>query len=167
MSTRAATIAPAHLDSPTIALIEEHVRRLLATMNIVDAAVRCDLTGEVTLRITIEAGEEGRALIGAHGSHLAALQHIIRCILRRQTSQDIRTVVDVNGYRARRERSLLGLAEEVARKAQRTGRTVVLQPMSAADRRTIHTALTDHKDIKTESLGDEPNRRVVVKPIFL
>jgi spoIIIJ-associated protein len=155
------------LDGPAVALIEEHVRLLLATMGLEAAAVRCNLSGDEALRVTIEAGDDGRMLIGTHGIHLAALQHIVRCLLRRQIQQDVRIVVDVNGYRARRERSLLGLAEEVARKAQRTGQTVVLQPMSAADRRTIHTALATHKDIRTESLGDEPNRRVVVRPVFL
>ena len=155
------------IDAPALALIEEHVRRLLEIMGITGAAVRCGLDGTALLRINIEAGDAGRALIGGRGSHLAALHHVIRCVLRRQIHPEVRIMVDVNGYQARRERSLLGLAEEVARKAQRTGRTVVLQPMTAADRRMIHTALAGHKDIRTESLGDEPNRRVVVRPVFL
>jgi len=155
------------LDGPTIALIEEHVRKLLATMSLSQVRVRCEFVADNALKISVEAGDNGRTLIGAHGAHLSALQHIVRCLLRRQINPTVRVLVDVNGYRARRERSLLGLAEEVARKAQRTGRTVVLQPMTAADRRTIHTALANYKDVKTESLGDEPNRRVVVRPVFL
>ncbi len=157
----------AKLDGPAIALIEEHVRRLLDVMALGPAKVHCDLDSGNVLKISVEAGGEGRVLIGAHGAHLVALQHLVRCLLRRQLHNDVRIMVDVNGYRARRERSLLGLAEEVARKANRTGRTVVLQPMTAADRRTIHTALANYKDVHTESLGDEPNRRVVVRPVFL
>lgn len=156
----------AELDMPAVTLIEEHVRRLLTMMGLAKVNVRC-VVEEDTLHINIEAGELGRVLIGTQGSHLLALQHVVRCLLRRQLKEEVRIVVDVNGYRARREKSLFGLAEEVARKAHHTGRTVVLQPMSAADRRTIHTALANHKDITTESLGDEPNRRVVIRPVFL
>lgn len=155
------------LDNETIALIEEHVRRLFEVMGFSQIKVRCYLIELSRLHIVVEAGEVGRMLIGAHGGHLLALQHIIRCLLRRQFDRVPYITVDVNGYRARRERSLLSLAEEVARKAQRTGRTVVLQPMSSVDRRAIHSALANHKDIRTESLGNEPNRRVVVKPVFL
>jgi spoIIIJ-associated protein len=155
------------LDKPAITLLEEHVRRLLYVMGFNTARVTCDVVDAGTLRIHVEAGDVGRMLIGVRGAHLLALQHIVRCLLRPQLPQEMRVVVDVNGYRISRERSLLGLAEEVARKAHRTGRTVVLQPMPAADRRTIHTALAGHKDITTESLGDEPNRRVVVRPVFL
>ncbi len=155
------------LDTPAVTLIEEHVRRLLAVMGLLEAKVHCAVSEEHILRIDIEAGELGRILIGTQGNHLLALQHVVRCLLRRQLREEIRIVVDVNGYRARREKSLLGLAEEVARKAHHTGRAVVLQPMSAADRRMIHTALANHKNIITESLGDEPNRRVVIRPVFL
>lgn len=155
------------IDAPAQALIEEHVRRLLYLLGLEDVTVRCEPGADQSLKIDITAGPAGRLLIGMHGTHLIALQHVIRCLLRRHASADLRVTVDVNGYRARRERTLLSLAEETARKAHRTGRTVVMDPMTAADRRTVHTALANHKDIKTESLGDEPNRRVVVRPIFL
>lgn len=156
----------ATLDAGALILIEEHVRRLLSMMGFTNASVRCDMSADV-LAITIEAGEEGRILIGPQGSHLASLQHIVRCLLRAQLKEIIHITVDVNGYRLRREQGLLQLAQEVARKAHRTGRTVVMRPMPASDRRAIHTALANQKDIRTESLGDEPNRRVVVRPVFL
>lgn len=155
------------LDGPARALIEEHVRRLIHIMGFESVRVQCHVDNEDALHINLEAGSEGKMLIGTRGSHLLALQHIIRCLLRKELSAVSRILVDVNGYRSRRERTLLDLAEETARKAQRTGRTVVLQPMTAADRRAIHAALANHKDVTTESLGDEPNRRVVVRPIFL
>lgn len=154
-------------DMPTVALMEEHIRFLLRTMGISAISVSCTVIEGDSLRVVVEAGEEGKLLIGVHGTHLLALQHVVRCLLRRHLGNDVRVLVDVNGYRARRERSLLDLAEEMARRAQRTGHSVVLRPMSASDRRTIHTALAHDKDVTTESLGDEPNRRVVVRPIFL
>lgn len=158
---------PETFDSAAAALIEEHVRRLLRTMNFPEAKVACHAPDDSHLQIEVEAGDVGSLLIGSQGSHLLAFRHVVRCLLRRQMRQDVRIAVDVNGYRLRRERSLLGLAEEVARKTQRTGQTVVLDPMSAADRRAIHAALANHKEVRTESLGEEPNRRVIVRPIFL
>lgn len=155
------------MDIAGVALIEEHVRHMLTIMGFADVTVHCHLPEDQTLKVDINAGDTGRLLIGAHGAHLAAFQHVVRCLLRRHVQEDVRVVVDVNGYRVRRERGLLDLAEEVARRAHRTGRTVVLRPMTAADRRAVHTALAGHKDISTESLGEEPNRRVVVRPVFL
>ncbi len=155
------------LDGATAALIEEHVRRLLSIMNFSDAKVVCTAPDDQSLVIDIDAGDVGSFLIGSQGSHLLAFQHLVRCLLRRQINQPVYISVDINGYRVRRERTLLGLAEETARKAQKTGRTVVLAPMPAADRRTIHSALANYKDVRTESLGEEPNRRIVVRPIFL
>lgn len=162
----------ASLDVTSLALIEEHVRRLLAEMDFEEVTVLCQQRPPqeeqpLTLVIAIEAGPEGKALIGAQGMHLDALQHVIRALLRRQLSAELHITVDVNGYRARREQSLLHLAESAARRAQHTGRTVVLRPMAAADRRVLHTALAARPDIQTESLGEEPNRRVVIRPIFL
>lgn len=155
------------LGAEEVVLIEEHVRRLLRVMGFEHISVRCLQDEEDVLRVDVDAGEDGRQLIGVHGVCLAAFQHIVRCLLREHLFQDMHIRVDVNGYRERRERSLMNLAEEVARKAERTGKVVAMQPMDASDRRTIHTALSRHRGIQTESMGDEPRRRVVVRPIFL
>lgn len=154
------------LDSPALVLIEEHVRRLLDRMGFASATVRCSVSSS-TLSVSIEAGEEGRVLIGPQGAHLSALQHLVRCILRAQLPNMVYVNLDVNGYRVRHEQGLISLAEESARKATQTGRAIVMRPMAAADRRAIHAALANQKNVRTESLGDEPNRRVVIKPIFI
>tara|TARA_Y100000310_G_scaffold173085_1_gene173200 strand:- start:45 stop:461 length:417 start_codon:yes stop_codon:yes gene_type:complete len=120
---------------------------------------------EERLSIDVEAGEDGKLLIGTQGIHLAALQHVIRCLLRQQLQESVITNVDVNGYQARRERGIVDLAAEAAKRAQSTGRTVILQAMSPADRRTVHTSLSLRGDVATESTGAEPNRKVVIKPI--
>ena len=155
------------MDRAATSLIEEHVRHVLALMGFTDITVHCQMIDEATMRVDVNAGEPGRLLIGAQGTHLAAFQHIVRCLLRKQMETPVRVVVDVNGYRQRREKGLLDLAQGMARRAQQTGRTVVLQPMSAADRRAIHTALAEQVNVTTESQGEEPNRRVVVRPVFL
>ncbi len=147
-------------------LIAEHVRHLLATMSFSSAKIRCQSLPP-HLYISIEAGPEGKLLIGAHGAHLAALQHIIRGIIRDALPPDTRVVVDVNGYRARREQDLLVMAESAVARAMQQGQAVTLAPMNPADRRVIHTALANRTDIRTESLGEEPNRAVVIRPVSL
>lgn len=148
-------------------LIAEHVRRLLEIMGIEGSRVFCDSPEDSVLRITIATDESGSILIGTQGAHLYAFQHIVRCILRKNMQSDMRILVDINGYRARRDKGLVGLAEETARKAQKTGQAVVLEPMNAVDRRAVHTALAGHKEVRTESLGEGFSRRVVVRPVFL
>ena len=163
------------ISTETLTLIEEDIRRLLDIMGFLNAQVSCsskktrDKEGNPRqqLHINIDAKEAGSMLIGVKGSHLAALSHIVRSLLRRKLKQPTYITVDVNGYLALRERNLLNLAEEAARKAGRGGHAIVLPPMDASERHTIHTALAKRQDINTESLGDEPNRRIVVKPIFI
>jgi len=146
----------------------------MAVMGFAEAKVSCSckeiqerLGTRQHLHIAIIAGSAGRILIGAHGAHLQALQHITRSLIRRQLKEQLRITVDVNGYLASRERTLLHIAEEAARKAGRTGQAIVLPPMAAAQRRTIHTTLAARQDVNTQSLGEEPNRRVVVRPVFI
>lgn len=165
------TLPSAGTPSP-LPLIEEHIRYLLAVMGFADVRVSCacrSLPADPARQqydIAITAGPAGRLLIGAHGAHLQALQHIVRALLKRELAASARVTVDVNSYRLDRERTLQHLAEEAARKAGRTGRAIVLPPMAAGERRTIHTSLAARADINTESLGTEPNRRVVVRPVF-
>jgi spoIIIJ-associated protein len=155
------------IDDPVDALIAEHVRRLMSAMGMDDVHLTCDSTETSVLRITITATDSGKVLIGAQGANLNALQHIIRCVLRKHLEESVHIIVDVNGYRHRREKNLFGFAEEVARRAQKTGKPVTLSPMNAIDRRIIHTALSGHKEVQTESMGDGRERRVVVRPVFL
>lgn len=162
-------------DNQGIVTIEKQACNLLRIMGFSDIKISrqsqdiTDQHGRVRahLRLTIDAGPAGKILIGAHGNNLDALQHIIRSLVRRQSKDAPYVTVDINGYLASRERSLLRLAEEAARQAGHTGRAVILPPMTATQRRTIHTSLASRQEIFTESLGDEPNRRVVVRPTFI
>ncbi len=115
------------------------------------------------VRYHIEGPELG-ALIGRHGSTLEAMQFLVGVIIARKKLVDYKVVLDVEGYRDRRERQLRDLARRSAARAQREGRKVVLAPMPAGDRRVIHLALADHPRIRTYSEGEEPDRCVVVSP---
>lgn len=112
-------------------------------------------------------GEDLGLLIGRHGQTLEALQYITNAVVNRQTDyRDRRSVViDVQGYRRRRSESLSRLAQRMAEKAVRTGRKVVLEPMNAQDRRTVHVALQVNPRVVTSSEGEEPFRKVVISPV--
>ncbi len=104
------------------------------------------------------------SLIGRKGERLSALQHLVNLMLSRRTGQWTRVLVDVEDYRGRRERQLADLAERAAQRVVETGKMLQLDPMPALERRWIHLALRDNADVSTQSIGEEPNRRVVVLP---
>lgn len=103
-------------------------------------------------------------LIGPRGETLAALQHILRLLVNRKMGHMVNLVVDVQGYKERREQNLRRLAERMASQAVRSGRTVYLEPMPPYERRIIHLALRDHPDVTTQSVGEGNRRRVTIIP---
>jgi spoIIIJ-associated protein len=116
-------------------------------------------------RIILDAhGAESGLVIGKRGATLDALQYILNRIVFKQPGDRPLIVVDAEGYRGRREDSLVDLAKRLADKAQRSGKPVPVEPMSAADRRVVHMALADHPAVTTESEGEGPGRRVVIFP---
>jgi spoIIIJ-associated protein len=104
------------------------------------------------------------SLIGRKGERLSALQHLVNLMLSRRTGQWTRVLVDVEDYRGRRERQLIDLAARAADRVAETGKMLQLEPMPALERRWIHLALRDNDGVTTQSIGEEPNRRVVVLP---
>jgi spoIIIJ-associated protein len=109
-------------------------------------------------------GRDLGILIGRRGETLDALQYITRLIVGRELERRVNLVVDVEGYRVRRERSLRKLALRMAERAVATGRRQVLEPMPAAERRIVHVTLRDHADVVTESVGQDENRKVTILP---
>lgn len=107
-------------------------------------------------------GAELGILIGRRGDTLEALQFLTNLAVSKKLSEKIRIVIDVEGYRQRREETLIRLAKRLSDKVKRTGNRVVLEPMNPHERRIIHTALQDDTRISTFSEGDEPNRRIVI-----
>lgn len=109
-------------------------------------------------------GDDLSQLIGRRGETLAALQYITRVIVGKQAGELVNVVVDVEGYKARREQQLRRLAERMAEQAVAQGRTVVLEPMPANERRLIHLALRDNSAVRTESVGEGDRRKVTIIP---
>ena len=102
------------------------------------------------------------ALIGRKGERLSALQHLVNLMLSRKMGTWTRVLVDVEDYRGRRERQLVEVAQRAADRVQETGQMLQLEPMSALERRWVHIALRDVEGVSTQSIGEEPMRRVVV-----
>jgi spoIIIJ-associated protein len=107
-------------------------------------------------------GDDLSVLIGRRAETLNALQYILALIISKQANHWVQVIVDVEGYRARRERQLRQLARRMADQAVRTGKRQLLEPMSAAERRIVHLELREHAAVTTESVGEEPNRKVSV-----
>ncbi len=109
-------------------------------------------------------GDDLGILIGRRAEILNAMQYIVNLIVSKQVEHWVQVVIDVEGYRARRERQLRQMALRMADQAIKTGRRQVLEPMSAAERRIIHLELRDHPKVATQSIGEEPSRKVTIVP---
>jgi spoIIIJ-associated protein len=107
---------------------------------------------------------ESKYLIGKHGVNLSALQHLLRVLMRKKSEDRINFNVDVNGYREDQRQSIVDLAHEIANKVSQEKKAVVLRPMNAYERRIVHVELAKMDDIRTESIGEGDDRKVVIKP---
>jgi spoIIIJ-associated protein len=128
---------------------------------------RVEVSDGATARVTVygasdEEQEALGALIGRKGERLSALQHLVNLMLSRRMGSWTRVLVDVEDYRGRRERQVVEVAMRAAERVQETGQMLQLEPMSALERRWVHLALRDVEGIATQSIGEEPMRRVVV-----
>ncbi len=116
-----------------------------------------------TLWVDID-GKDLSILIGRRGETLEALQYITSLILGKELAQFVPLIIDVEGYRQRRVTQLQQLAKRLAEQVVSTGRRQALEPMPASERRVIHLTLRNHPDVTTESVGEEPHRKVTIIP---
>lgn len=152
-------------------LAKEIVRELLTYMGIEADVVAVDnpstmaLDAEDPPTIFIDIlGQDLGMLIGRRGDHLSQLQYLVNLIANRRLENWTRVVIDVEGYRTRREESLIGLAERIGRQVARSRRPIVLEPMPPNERRIVHLTLRSHPEVTTESSGEGNLRRVTVQP---
>jgi spoIIIJ-associated protein len=109
-------------------------------------------------------GDDLSALIGRHAETLVAFQHVASLIVGKQTEHYVQLIVDVEGYRARREKQIRQLANRMADQVTKTGKKVTMEPMPSSERRLVHIELRGHPAVVTESTGEEPYRKVVILP---
>lgn len=109
-------------------------------------------------------GKDAGYLVGKHGEVLNSLQYVVNIIATQQWGNGVRTVLDGNDFRARREQQLTDLAEKIAEQVVKRGEEAVLDALPAFERRLVHKALSEMAGVTTYSEGEEPNRRVVIAP---
>lgn len=109
-------------------------------------------------------GENLGIIIGKRGDTLDALEHLVNLCVNKGDGEYVKVILDAENYRARREQTLVKLAKSLASSATRNNRKITLEPMHSNERRIIHATLQNNPDVDTFSVGDEPNRKVVIAP---
>ncbi len=164
--------------SKTPVRIPDELQLHVARETILELLEKMNITSEVDVRygetdphsdrtpILIDIhGDDLSILIGKRAETLNALQYITNLIVSKELGHGITIVIDVEGYRQRRESQIRQLARRMAEQAVRTGRKQVLEPMPANERRIVHMELRENEDVKTESTGEEPHRKVNIIPL--
>ncbi len=139
----------------------DYLERLL---DIIDYDGDIDLDVEGERAVVAVVGGELQALVGPNGATLEALQELTRLAVQQQTGVRSRLMLDIGGYRARRRTALAGIANSAAQEVLSSGRAVRLDPMNPFERKIVHDTVTAVDGVRSESEGEEPERRVVVLP---
>jgi len=122
------------------------------------------------LVVSIESDNDLSMLIGKNGQNLIAFDHVARLLVNKKLngydgSPSINFMVDINDYRKSKTTYLIDVARNTAKRVTQTQKAEALPPMSSYERRLVHTELASFKELQTESIGQEPRRRVVIKPL--
>jgi len=164
----AADLGEEESDEEALRVTRDTVQELLQRMG-VEAEIHAawgepDAPGKIRpLHVDIH-GDDLSLLIGRRGETLSALQYITRLIVGKELKRPISVLIDVEGYRARREQQLRRLARRMASQAVETSRTMTLEPMPAYERRIIHLELRDDPNVDTLSVGEGRHRKVTIIP---
>jgi spoIIIJ-associated protein len=156
-------------DDFTLQVARDTVTDLLEKMRINHAEVTAqfgeadDAHSKTPVLVDVR-GKDLSILIGPRAETLNALQYIASLIVGKELGHAIPMVVDVEGYRKRREQQIRQLARRVADQAVKTGRRQILEPMPANERRLVHIELRDNPNVTTQSVGEEPRRKVTIIP---
>ncbi|MDD4445293.1 MAG: protein jag [Eubacteriales bacterium] len=127
-----------------------------------DVSIKVSANEEM-LYVDIEGPDSG-TIIGKRGQTLDAIQYLTSLVVNKEKDGYTRVVIDAEGYRRKRELTLEKLANRLADKAQKSGRSIRLEPMNPYERKVIHTALQSRPEVTTKSEGEEPYRRVIIEP---
>lgn len=166
-AARPSKVAPRTEADPVLDLTESTVSKLMHHMGY-EAQVAAHFDGEDrhghrTIHVDVR-GRDLNALIGRQAETLQAFQHVATLMVGKAANEFVQLSVDIEGYRARREKQLRQMAQRMADEAMKMGRAVMLEPMSASERRIVHMELENHPAVKTESVGEEPRRKVSILP---
>lgn len=150
------------LKSDVLEFSKDYIKDIVNGMGIDDLQLETQRT-ENYIKITMHS-ENSSILIGKNGRTLSSLQTLLRAALSNKTSMHINVVLDVESYKIRQEKNIERLAKKLAKEVVKTKEPITMDSMNSYERRLVHSALTNFKGIITESEGEEPNRKVVIKP---
>lgn len=158
---------PTTESDPLLDRSEAVISKLLHLLNL-EAQVSAhygggDREGRRNVHVDIR-GDDLSILIGRRSETLNAFQYIASLIVGKEIQDWVQLIIDVEGYRDRREKQLIQMAKRMAEQVAKSGRRQMLEPMPSGERRIIHIALRDHPDVMTESTGEEPHRKVTIVP---
>ncbi len=135
------------------------LENVLSKMNVDVEVEKSEDEESIMLKIT---GKDSGIIIGRRGETLDALQYLTSLVVNRQSEEYKRVTIDIENYRQKREDTLVKLAERLAERVVRYRKNVTLEPMNPYERRIIHSTLQNNKLVETHSVGDEPNRKVII-----
>lgn len=150
------------LDKPDLDKIKKTTRELFEKMGF-EVELEFLPEEDQTLPIKVQM-EEPEVLIGKQGRTLAKIQKLLGAILKREIEQEFYLNLDINDYKKQKRQFLKQLAQKTADQVSLSKEQQILRPMPAYERRIIHLELGDREDVTTESVGQEPHRKVVVRP---
>lgn len=141
-------------------LVRNFLRPILNSMGLEEEMEVVMEADTLTVRL---AAENIGIVIGRRGETLDALQYLLGLVVNKSSEKFIRVTLDVGNYREKREETLVKLATRLADKVSKTRKNMTLEPMNPYERRIIHATLQNYNSVETYSIGDEPNRKVVIK----
>ena len=141
--------------------LDAFLKQFIGSLPKNDFTYKMDYDGKY-LKIDIN-GENAGYLIGYRGEVLNSLQDIISNIVNKNSEDKIRVVLNIGNYREKRTKDLEILADKIAKSVLNTKKSITLEPMSAFERKVIHTKLQEYDELDTHSVGEEPNRKVVIE----
>ncbi len=146
-----------------VALAKEMLENLLSLMKLSATVTVTQAEEEEAPAVLDITGDDLGILIGRRGQTLLSLQHLVYLMVSHRLKSRIQVVIDVEGYRQRRQEALTRLALRIAETVQASGEPADLEPMPANERRVIHLALQNHEAVTTESVGEGEARKVTIK----
>ena len=155
-------------DEEALQITHDTVSELLQRMGI-EARIEAhwgeaDAPGKIRPLFLDIHGDDLSILIGRRGETLTALQYITRLIVGKELKRPVAVLIDIEGYRARREQQIRRLAQQMAKQAIETSQTMSLEPMPAYERRIVHIELRENPDVDTASIGERDQRKVTIIP---
>lgn len=147
--------------------ISEAVKKMVGFMDLecqVELREELSSGNRVSLVISMHTLDNARFLIGKNGQNLKAFEHLVRSMFMKDNKEIAGIAIDVNDYKRSRASYIVDMAKQAVQRVRNTQKAEVLLPMSSYERRVVHMELASCPDIATESTGDEPHRRIIIKP---